>query len=356
LIEESTALLQLLSSRGASRALVRRVIREVWLGGGSTDEALARVRRDYGLECPSARAVEGDRAAIDRLGLEIVDVRSPRYPPLLREIPDPPAALFVQGDPSSLTPPLCVAVVGSRRATACGKAFATALAADLARAKITVVSGLALGVDGAAHAGALEELGTTVAVMGGGHANVYPRIHRALATRVVANGALISEYAPLNRARPEQFPERNRIISGLCAAVVVVEATRRSGSLITARLALEQGREVMAVPGAVEGGAHGGCHRLIRQGAQLVEGVADVLEALGLAKPETPAIREPTDPLHRRVLSALSGSEIPLHDIVESLGMTVEVVLTALVELELEGFVTPHRGGYIRRPLTTADT
>jgi len=355
-MEESTALLQLLSSRGASRALVRRVLREVWLGGGSTYEALRRLRRDHRIECPSVRVVRGDRVAIDRLGLEIVDARSPKFPPLLREIPDPPAALFVRGDASTMTRPLSVAVVGSRRATAFGKAFATALATDLARAKITVVSGLALGVDGAAHEGALGGGGVTVAVMGGGHANVYPRSHRTLANRVIANGALISEYGPMNRARPEQFPERNRIISGLCAAVVVVEATRRSGSLITARLALEQGREVMAVPGAVDGGAHGGCHRLIRQGAQLVEGVADVLEALGLALPETPAMREPTDPLHRRVFAALSTSEITLHDIVESLGMTIDTVLSALVELELEGFVAPHRGGYIRRPLTTADT
>jgi DNA processing protein len=353
---ELNDLLLVLSIRGLSRATIRRTVRETWRAGGSTREAIVRLQRDRDLLLPSKRTVRDELASIERLALRLVDERDAAFPPLLREIPDAPVALFVQGRSETLLAPMAVAIVGSRRGTAAGQAFATALARDLAQAKVTVVSGLAKGIDGASHRGALDGAGVTIAVMGGGHDEVYPPTHRNLAARIVDTGALISEYPPSTPTYAAQFPERNRIISGLCAAVVVVEATDKSGSLITARMALEQGREVMAVPGAIEGGAHRGCHRLIRQGALLVEGVADVLEGLGLSAPLHAPSRAPPSGRLARVLDAMTASTTTAHDIVESLGMSVEDALTALVELELEGFVTLHRGGYIRRPLTTRDT
>jgi len=347
-------LIRLLSSRGVARSSVRRVVRETWRSGGSAVDAIDRLHRDAAAAFPSQRAARGELAAIDRLGLFVIEARDDAFPPLLREIPDAPLALFVRGDPAALAAALSVAVIGSRRASASGSAFASALAQDLARAGIVVVSGLARGIDGAAHRGALEGGGVTVAAMGGGHARVYPPSHRGLASCIVESGALVCEYPPSTAPLPANFPERNRIISGLSAAVVIVEATRHSGTSITARMALEQGRDVMAVPGSVGDGLHSGCHRLIRQGALLVEGVADVLEGLGLTPPAASAA-VPSDRLHARILEAMGWSATTLHDIVESLGIPVEETLSALVELELEGFVTSHGGGYIRRPLTTRE-
>ena len=346
--------IRLLSSRGVTRSLVRSVAREAWQRGGSAADSIDRLRRDHGATFPSRRAVRGELDAIARLAMAVIDVRDDRFPALLREIPDAPLALFVRGAESALTAPLSVAVIGSRRASAAGLAFASALAQDLARAKIAVVSGLARGVDGAAHRGALDGGGATIAVMGGGHAKVYPPSHRGLAARIAEQGALVCEYPPSTAPLPANFPERNRIISGLSAAVVIVEATRHSGTSITARMALEQGRDVMAVPGAIGDGLHSGCHRLIRQGALLVEGITDVLEGLGLAPPAGD-VDAPPDPLHARILDAMGSSASTVHDIVNSLGIPVDEALTALVELEIEGFVTPHRGGYIRRPRTTRE-
>jgi DNA processing protein len=353
---ELTDLLTLLASRGVSRSIARRVVRDTWRAGGSTRDAIDRLRRDRELTPPSKRTLRDEVELIGRLAVRVVDARDDAFPPLLREIPDAPIALFVSGCASALVSPLAVAIVGSRRATASGQAFTTALARDLAQAKVVIVSGLANGIDGASHRGALEAAGATVAVMGGGHANLYPPRHRHLAARIADAGALVSEYPPSTPTYPQQFPERNRIISGLCAAVVVVEATTKSGSLITARMALEQGREVMAVPGAIEGGAHSGCHRLLRQGALLVEGAADVLEGLGLSMEAPAPIRAPSSQRLAHVLEAMTAPTTTVHDIVESLGVSVDEVLRALVELELEGFVTPHRDGYIRRPLTTRNT
>lgn len=183
--------------------------------------------------------------------------------------------------------------------------------------------------------------------------NVYPVSHRGLASEIVsASGALVTEYLPSSNPMRWNFPERNRIISGLAAGVVVVEATVKSGSLITARMALEQGREVMAVPGPVFDGTHGGCHRLLKQGAVLVEGAADVLEALGLEADLVAESDVPSNPVLGRVLEAVPYSISPLHDIVRLLAMPVQEVLSALVELEIEGFVETYRGGYIRRPRT----
>ncbi|MHB8744379.1 MAG: DNA-processing protein DprA [Sulfuricaulis sp.] len=204
----------------------------------------------------------------------------PDYPSLLREIPDPPAMLYVLGDRCLLARPQ-LAIVGSRNPTPMGRDNARAFAANLAGAGLVITSGLALGVDGAAHRGALEAGGKTIALAGTGLDRVYPSAHRDLAHDISRHGALVSEFPLATPPRPENFPRRNRLISGLSLGTLVVEAALQSGSLITARLASEQGREVFAIPGSIHSPQSRGCHALIRQGAKLVETAQDVLEELG---------------------------------------------------------------------------
>ena len=266
----------------------------------------------------------------------------------LREIPDPPARLYCAGQAVVLDTP-AVAVVGSRRCTRQGRDIAFALARDLAAQGLTIVSGLAYGIDAAAHRGALASAAVpTVAVLGSGLDRIYPRSHERLAAEIVEHGgALVSEYEPTNGPRKHHFPARNRIVSGLCLAVVIVEASERSGSLITARLALEQGRDVMAVPSLVSSPLAAGCHRLIRQGAALVECAEHVLEALGLEpKPETAGASLPAkDDI---VLRQVEATATPLEMIVAGSGLAVENVLERLAELEIDGLVAMQGGGYIR--------
>ena len=266
----------------------------------------------------------------------------------LREIPDPPARLYCAGQAFVLDTP-AVAVVGSRRCTRQGRDIAFALARDLAAQGLTIVSGLAYGIDAAAHRGALASAAApTVAVLGSGLDRIYPRSHERLAAEIVEHGgALVSEYEPTNGPRKHHFPARNRIVSGLCLAVVIVEASERSGSLITARLALEQGRDVMAVPSLVSSPLAAGCHRLIRQGAALVECAEHVLEALGLEpNPETAGASLPAkDDI---VLRQVEATATPLEMIVAGSGLAVENVLERLAELEIDGLVAMQGGGYIR--------
>ncbi|MHB8622478.1 MAG: DNA-processing protein DprA [Sulfuricaulis sp.] len=204
----------------------------------------------------------------------------PDYPPLLREIPDPPAMLYVLGDRRLLARPQ-LAIVGSRNPTPIGRDNARAFATSLAGAGLVITSGLALGVDGAAHRGALEAGGKTIALAGTGLDRVYPPPHRDLAHDISRHGALVSEFPLATPPRPENFPRRNRLISGLSLGTLVVEAALQGGSLITARLASEQGREVFAIPGSIHSPQSRGCHALIRQGAKLVETAQDILEELG---------------------------------------------------------------------------
>ncbi len=353
---ELTSLLAPLMGRGASRRTVRHLIGTTWRAGGSTDDAVGQLRKRFGLELPRKSDVVREMRELDRLGVEAVGLLEDAYPPLLAATPDPPLALFIQGHLSALSRPMSLAVVGSRRASVAGRQLARTLAMDLGRSGFAIISGLAAGIDGCAHRGALDAAAVTVAVMGCGHSHIYPLSHRGLASEIISgSGALVSEYPPSTIPFKANFPERNRIISGLSAAVVVVEATARSGSLITARMALEQGREVLAVPGPVHSGGHGGCHRLIKQGAALIESAVDVLEAFGLEAPPEAELELPSDPVLARVLAAMPVDVATLHDIVESLAMPVEEVLGALAELELEGFVETNRDGYIRRPRTTRD-
>lgn len=354
--DELAHLLALLMSRGVGRRVIRRVVADTWRDGGTLRQATAHLRRKFGVSVPEAAEMGAELATVERLGLGVIRLGDSHYPELLAAIPDPPLALFFRGHAAALVGPLNVAIVGSRRASASGRQLARSLAADLGRGGIGVVSGLAIGIDGAAHQGAIEGGALTVAVIGGGHQRIYPARHRTLADEIVsAGGAVISEYPPTTGPRPAHFPERNRIISGLAAGVIVVEATFKSGSLITARMALEQGREVMAVPGPVLGGNHAGCHRLIRDGAVLVEGAADVLRGFGMdvvvpGPPEAPA-----DPVLARILAAMPNSTTQIHELVETLAIPVQEVLAALVALELDGFVESSRGGYIRRSRSTGN-
>lgn len=272
-------------------------------------------------------------------------------PERLAAIDDPPSKLYVRGAKEALAAP-SVAIVGSRRATRAGREFAHALAADLATAGLVVVSGLAYGIDASAHRGALTADGRTVAVLGSGLDRLYPSAHRALARDIeAANGAIVSEYAPEQGPRKHQFPERNRLISGLTLGVVIVEATTVSGSLITARLAGVQGRDVMAVPGPVSSPLSGGCHRLLKEGAALIEDADDVLFALGFERVAMQAgAGQGAPPRLAAVLDLVQADVTSLDQIVLASGLSQQTATEALVELELLGFVDAHRGGYIRRP------
>ena len=214
--------------------------------------------------------------------MDPIRLGSPLYPAMLAQIPNPPKQLWISGD-RAVCDKTAVAIVGARAASREGRAIATHIAADLARAGIVVVSGLARGIDAAAHTGALDGGGQTIAVLGTGVDIVYPEENRELSSRIVASGALVTEFPPGTEPRAPHFPTRNRIISGLARAVVVVEAAEKSGSLITAREAADQGRDVMAVPGSVANGRYWGCHALLRDGAKLVESAVDILQELGLA-------------------------------------------------------------------------
>ena len=270
----------------------------------------------------------------------------------LRAIPDPPARLFCSGDPAALAKP-SVAVVGSRRCTRQGAELAFELARDLATQGMSVVSGLAYGIDAAAHRGTLAAAanapcdGTTVAVLGGGLERIYPAGHRRLAAQIVAaGGAVVSEYEPAEGARKHRFPARNRIVSGLSLGVVIVEASTRSGSLITARMALEQGRDVMAMPSLIASPLSAGCHRLIREGAALVESAEHVLEALGLEWTEPKALPEDNPVRGDAVLAAVQATVTTVDAIVDATGLPVEDVLQRLAELEIDAAVVARGGGY----------
>jgi DNA processing protein len=286
------------------------------------------------------------QAALDwsaQLNHVIVTLEDPRYPELLRETPDPPPVLWVRGDLSVLEQP-SVAIVGSRGASQYAKTMARTLAAGLSHAGIVVTSGMARGVDAAAHAGCLDAGGRTMAVLGTGVDVIYPAEHAALTERVIRSGLLVSELEPGERPYAWHFPRRNRIISGLSRAVVVVEASEKSGSLITARMALEQGREVMAVPGSVLYGRNRGAHALIKDGAMPVEDAADILDALGYRG--RPA--EPTDGNGSALEGALqeAGPEgLDLDRLSKATGMEADAVLSALTALELDGRAERLTGG-----------
>jgi len=293
------------------------------------------------------------REACAGIGASIVGIDSDDYPPLLRSVPDAPMVLYRIGDPS--VAPASVAVVGSRAPTSVAADFALALSADLAMSGWTVVSGMARGIDAAAHEGALRGGGRTVAVLGCGVDVVYPPEARRLRERIVANGALLSEYPPGTRPLPGNFPARNRLISGLSRGVVVVEAASRSGALITARCALDQGREVMAVPGSPLFPHTEGSNRLLRDGAVLVAGAADVLMALGWRGPADFGGRRPGEPSlageagrEREILRFLA-TERTVNDLAEGLGIPVAELLPCLLDMELRKLLERRPGDYYKK-------
>jgi DNA processing protein len=285
----------------------------------------------------------------DHAGFTAVAWGDGAYPPALAAVFDPPPVLWIRGDARALRAQ-AVAVVGSRAASPYAVAVAERLARDLAARGIVVVSGLARGVDSAAHRGALGAAtgaahGTTVAVLGSGVDVVYPSEHKALARDIERAGAIVSELVPRTPPRAVFFPLRNRIISGLSRAVVVIEAGERSGSLITARCALEQGREVLAVPGNVLSGRNRGAHALLRDGAKIVETADDILEELRLPSPGTRPGDDGTASADR-VLAALPlGEECGLDVIAERADLAPSRVLTRLFELEMQGLVGRAGGG-----------
>jgi DNA processing protein len=278
------------------------------------------------------------------------------YPALLRQIPDPPLVLYVHGSRAALSLPQ-LAIVGSRNPTPLGRENAAAFARSLAERGLAITSGLALGIDAAAHRGALDAGGVTIAVCGTGLDRVYPPRNRELAHAIVARGALVSELPIGTPARPGNFPVRNRLISGLSLGVLVVEAALQSGSLITARLAGEQGREVFALPGSIHSPLARGCHALIRQGAKLVETAAHVLEELGpLAQVSltTAPIAAPAEPKlapsERRLLDCLGHDPTHVDVLIDRSGLTADTVSSILLQLELRGLVLAGPGGYQRAP------
>jgi DNA processing protein len=290
-------------------------------------------------------------------GAHILVPADPRYPAALVELADAPTVLYVRGDPEILSDPQ-LAIVGSRNPTHGAAETTRGMARHLAACGLAITSGLAVGVDGAAHEGALLT-GRTVAVLGTGPDRVYPAVHRDLARRIAERGVLVSEFPPGVGPRAENFPRRNRIISALSLGVLVTEAALRSGSLITARFALEQGREVFAIPGSIHNPLARGCHALIRDGAKLVETAQDILEELApalrplLRLPGEPAKADgegigadtALDPDYRALLDAMGHDPVSADVLVHRTGIPADGISSMLLLLELEGYVSSHPGG-----------
>ncbi len=317
---------------------------------------------------PDLPQLQQDEEWLAQEGHALIPFDDERYPALLTEIPIAPAALFVAGDIDALWQPQ-VAVIGSRNPTAGGVENARDFAGTLARQGFTITSGLAMGIDATAHRAALDAGAQTVAVLGSGLDRIYPAINRSLAQDIRRQGVLVSEFPPGTAAKREHFPSRNRIISGLSLGVLVVEAALNSGSLITARLAAEQGREVFALPGSIHNPLAKGCHRLIREGARLVETDAEILQELAPlagqlarslqqqiqqqpAEKPTKSMAQPNpedDADYSRLWSCLGHDPLPVDILIASSGLTAKAVSAMLLMLELGGRVEAHPGGAFSR-------
>ena len=327
------------------------------------DEAQVRA-----LQQPDAAMLASNRAWLAAPGHHLLGWHDPDYPALLRRIASPPLALFVAGDPACLWHP-SVAVVGSRSPSAGGRDNAFDFAQTLAVSGLAVTSGLAAGIDTAAHEGALAAGGLTIAVLGTGPDVPYPRANTGLHARIVATGAVVSEHPPGTQARREHFPSRNRILAGLALGTLVIEAAERSGALITARMATDCGRDVFAVPGSIHNPLARGCHRLIRDGAGLVENAHEVIAAIGplaaelaealrgrLAGPTFPSMPgsaatrwEPADPDYQRLWQALGHDPTGMDRLVSRSGLTAAELSSMLLVMELEGRVAVEHGRYSRK-------
>jgi DNA processing protein len=277
----------------------------------------------------------------------LVTLADADYPKALLEIADPPPLLYAKGNLALLNK-LSIAIVGSRNASVQGEKNAEAFAQGLAEHGLCIVSGLALGIDGAAHRGALKAKGDTIAVVGTGLDMVYPAQHRDLAHQIASNGLIISEFPLGTLSKPQNFPRRNRLISGLSLGCLVVEANLKSGSQITARLSAEQGREVFAIPGSIHSPLAKGCHQLIKQGAKLVDSLQDIVEELNLSKAVSAPLAEensPTNQDQQTLLDAMAYDAISIETLVQLTGLTVSTLSSMLTLLELEGRITGLAGG-----------
>jgi DNA processing protein len=312
---------------------------------------------DAVLTGPDVGQFEAERAWLDDPSNNLVVLTDPAYPPLLHEIPDPPPLLFVRGDAALLNAPQ-LAVVGSRNPSHGGCDNARAFSEHLTRAGLVVTSGMALGIDACAHEAALAAGGRTIAVAATGLDRVYPAAHHDLAHRIASQGALVSEFPLGAPPRREHFPRRNRLISGLSLGVLVVEAALRSGSLITARLAAEQGREVFAIPGSIHSPLARGCHALIRQGAKLVESAPDILEELGAlarfvaASPRADsasALAASPDPAQQELLELIGYDPVEMDTLIVRSGLTPGRVSSMLLHMELRGLIEARPGGRYQR-------
>lgn len=320
----------------------------------------------HALVNPNWQAIDNDLAWVEQPNCYIIPIVSSWYPSLLREIPDPPVLLYAQGDPELLQFPQ-LAIVGSRNPTHYGQETAYEFARHLSQFGLIITSGMAMGIDTHSHRGALAASGLTIAVAGTGLDSVYPARNKALAEQIAAQGLLLSEYAIGTKPVAHNFPRRNRIISGLSVGTLVVEAAMQSGSLITARQAMEQGREVFAIPGSIHNPLARGCHSLIRQGAKLVETGDDVLQELAplITKmrrdqhnaPRTPAYqpsercdatRVQTDPQQEQLLECMDFEPVSIDILVQRSRLTPETISSMLVELELNGLIASSGGLYLR--------
>jgi len=345
----TVALLERFGSAAAALSAAPSELRAVPGVGAKLSQAIARA--------PSREEVESEIALCQRAGIDLLAPSSAGYPRLLREIHDPPAILFARGDIRA-SDALAIAIVGSRHATQYGLAQAERLASSLAHAGLTIVSGLARGIDAAAHRGALAAGGRTIAVLGSGLLNIYPPEHGALADEIAAAGAILSEAPPRSQPRSGAFPQRNRLISGLCMGVIVVEASNQSGALITARHATEQGRDIFAVPGRVDSRMSHGCHRLIRDGAKLVETADDVLEEIGPLVEATSdaagqSVHHPAELLlndvERQVLAAVGVDPTSIDHVVSTSGLPTPQVLSTVSVLEMRRLVRRISGNLVAR-------
>jgi len=305
---------------------------------------------------PDEAALNSDLAWIEASGTQLLASTDPDYPAQLLQLPDPPAVLFVLGDVRTLAS-LQLAMVGARKATREGCNTAGEFAEVFARAGITITSGLALGIDAASHQGALRGGGQTVAVCATGLDTVYPTQHARLAQRIRASGALLSEFPPRTRPLRMNFPHRNRLISGLSRGTLVVEAAPYSGSLVTARRAVEQGRAVFAIPGCIHHPLSGGCHKLIRDGATLVQTPADVLFELKIPLPDEALVHRgrrrirgrAMDKGYEMLLDAVGSEPATVDVLVVRTGLSGESIASMLLALELEGRIASYPGGRFGR-------
>jgi len=311
------------------------------------------------LQQPEQAAIMRDLEWHEKPGNRILCCNEPDYPLLLSQLPDPPPLLYVCGNVQVLNEPQ-LAMVGSRNPSASGQQTARDFSRHLSAAGLAITSGLALGIDAASHQGALDAGGSTIAVMGTGLDRVYPARHRDLAREISVHGVLVSEFPVGTPPRAENFPRRNRIISGLSLGTLVIEAALRSGSLISARCAGEQGREVFAIPGSIHNPLARGCHHLIRQGAKLVETAQDVIDELGplagaCAGPEqdlatrTGAKQPQLDAEYTQLLDYIGFDSASVDQLVTTSGLTPAEVSSMLLQLEMQGFIASSSGGLYNR-------